>query len=151
VKFLKNDMAEHESDQEQESVVQKAESTNENESTSGDILSEFGPNGLSLSTMQLAADESPTNKNLYQRQNIADASKSNSILSLKEIQSKARKKVSNYYSNTSGPAQLKENKTGIPDKLKSGVENLSGQSLDDVKVHRNSDKPAQLEAHAYAQ
>ena len=31
------------------------------------------------------------------------------------------------------------------------MENLSGYSLDDVKVHYNSDKPAQLQAHAYAQ
>ncbi|MEQ9279041.1 MAG: DUF4157 domain-containing protein, partial [Balneola sp.] len=31
------------------------------------------------------------------------------------------------------------------------MENLSGYSMDDVKVHRNSDKPAQLNAHAYAQ
>lgn len=43
------------------------------------------------------------------------------------------------------------NKTGLPNQLKSGIENLSGFSLDDVKVHRNSDKPAQLQAHAYAQ
>ncbi len=45
----------------------------------------------------------------------------------------------------------RENKTGLPDNLKAGVENLSGYSLDDVKVHRNSDKPAQVQAHAYAQ
>ena len=45
----------------------------------------------------------------------------------------------------------RENKTGLPDNLKTGMENLSGMSLDDVKVHRNSDKPAQLQAHAYAQ
>jgi len=31
------------------------------------------------------------------------------------------------------------------------MENLSGMSLDDVKVHRNSGKSAQLHAHAYAQ
>lgn len=43
------------------------------------------------------------------------------------------------------------NKTGLPDQLKTGIENLSGISLDDVKVHRNSDQPAQLQAHAYAQ
>lgn len=49
------------------------------------------------------------------------------------------------------PIQKKENNTGLPDNLKTGVENLSGISLDDVKVHRNSDKPAQLQAHAYAQ
>ena len=49
------------------------------------------------------------------------------------------------------PAQFKENKTGLPDNLKSGVENLSGHSLDDVKVHYNSSQPAALQAHAYAQ
>ncbi|BDD04508.1 eCIS core domain-containing protein [Aureibacter tunicatorum] len=45
----------------------------------------------------------------------------------------------------------KPNNTGLPDKLKTGVENLSGYSMDDVKVHYNSDMPAQLQAHAYAQ
>ena len=47
--------------------------------------------------------------------------------------------------------QLKKNETGLPDNLKSSMESLSGISLSDVKVHRNSDKPAQLQAHAYAQ
>ena len=47
--------------------------------------------------------------------------------------------------------QKQKNKTGLPDNLKSGIENLSGHSLDDVKVHYNSPKPAQLNAHAYAQ
>uniref|UniRef100_UPI0027B8A1A5 hypothetical protein n=1 Tax=Daejeonella sp. TaxID=2805397 RepID=UPI0027B8A1A5 len=46
---------------------------------------------------------------------------------------------------------VKSNKTGLPDNLKSGVENLSGYSMDDVKVHYNSSKPAQLKAYAYAQ
>jgi len=49
------------------------------------------------------------------------------------------------------PIQKKENNTGLPDNLKSGVENLSGHSMDDVKVHYNSSAPAQLNAHAYAQ
>jgi hypothetical protein len=49
------------------------------------------------------------------------------------------------------PIQKKENNTGIPDNLKSGIENISGFSMDDVQVHYNSDKPAQLQAHAYAQ
>ena len=49
------------------------------------------------------------------------------------------------------PIQKKENNTGLPDNLKTGVENLSGISLDDVKVHHNSSKPSQLQAHAYAQ
>ncbi|VAW70025.1 hypothetical protein MNBD_GAMMA10-1042, partial [hydrothermal vent metagenome] len=49
------------------------------------------------------------------------------------------------------PLQKKENNTGLPDKLKSGMENLSGYSLDHVKVHYNSSKPAAVQAHAYAQ
>lgn len=47
--------------------------------------------------------------------------------------------------------QRKVNKTGMPDVLKNGIEHHSGISMDDVKVHYNSDKPSQLQAHAYAQ
>ncbi len=43
------------------------------------------------------------------------------------------------------------NNTGMPDNLKSGIESLSGYNMDDVKVHYNSSRPAQLNAHAYAQ
>jgi len=53
--------------------------------------------------------------------------------------------------DTLNPIQLRKNNTGLPDNLKSGIENLSGYSMDDVKVHYNSSKPAQLQAHAYAQ
>ncbi len=49
------------------------------------------------------------------------------------------------------PAEKKENRTGLPNNLKAGIENLSGHSMDDVKVHFNSNKPSQLQAHAYAQ
>lgn len=45
----------------------------------------------------------------------------------------------------------KKNKTGLPEALKSGVESLSGYSMDDVRVHYNSGRPAQLQAHAFAQ
>jgi hypothetical protein len=47
--------------------------------------------------------------------------------------------------------QVKSNNTGLPNNLKAGVEALSGYSMDDVKVHYNSDKPTQLQALAYAQ
>lgn len=43
------------------------------------------------------------------------------------------------------------NQTGLPNGLKSGIESLSGISLDQVRVHYNSSQPAQLNAHAYAQ
>ena len=58
--------------------------------------------------------------------------------------------ANNHSAQQHQPIQKKENNTGLPDNLKTGMENLSGMSLDDVKVHRNSDKPAQLQAHAYA-
>lgn len=45
----------------------------------------------------------------------------------------------------------RNNQTGLPDQLKSGIEKLSGVSLDDVKVHYHSPQPAQLQAHAFAQ
>lgn len=49
------------------------------------------------------------------------------------------------------PIQMKENKTGMPDHLKSGIESLSGIDMSDVQVHHNSSQPAQLNALAYAQ
>jgi hypothetical protein len=45
----------------------------------------------------------------------------------------------------------KENKTGLPDNLKAGIEDLSGLAMDDVKVHYHSSKPARLQASAYTQ
>jgi len=40
---------------------------------------------------------------------------------------------------------------GLPQGLRSGIEAISGVDMSGVRVHRNSDKPAQLNAHAYAQ
>jgi hypothetical protein len=68
---------------------------------------------------------------------VTDESRSNSGI--------AREAVSAF------PLQRKENNTGMPDNLKSGIEGLSGIAMDDVKVHYNSSQPAQLQAHAYAQ
>src|SRR6185436_7445673 len=51
----------------------------------------------------------------------------------------------------SGTRPPEVNRTGLPDSLKAGVEHLSGMALDDVKVHYNSGKPAQVQASAYAQ
>lgn len=54
-----------------------------------------------------------------------------------------------------GPAaQLQEpepNRTGMPDSLKAGVESMSGMDMSDVRVHRNSPEPRQINALAYAQ
>lgn len=43
------------------------------------------------------------------------------------------------------------NNTGMPDNLKTGIESLSGFSMDDVRVHYNSSKPAAVQALAYTQ
>lgn len=40
---------------------------------------------------------------------------------------------------------------GLPSQLRAGIEALSGMDMGDVVLHRNSSKPAQLNAHAYAQ
>ncbi len=43
------------------------------------------------------------------------------------------------------------NNTGMPDNLKAGIESLSGFSMDNVRVHYNSSKPATVRALAYTQ
>lgn len=65
-----------------------------------------------------------------------------------------RQKLQSLFGST---AQLSEvpsaqaNQSGLPDTLKAGIENLSGMSMDNVRVHTNSSRPAQLNALAYAQ
>ena len=51
------------------------------------------------------------------------------------------------------PVQAKPepNQTGMPDRLKAGIEMLSGIDMSDVRVHANSPKPARLNALAYTQ
>lgn len=77
----------------------------------------------------------------------ASADRSRQVNEINQLKAMA----ANYSASQRIPIQRKENKTGLPDNLKSGMESISGMSLSDVKVHRNSDKPAQLQAHAYAQ
>lgn len=84
------------------------------------------PEAVAQRRLQSVADNSPQVKQLAQLQAMADHS-------------------------TSQNAPIPENRTGLPNGLKSGIEHLSGYSLDDVQVHYNSDKPARLQAHAYAQ
>jgi hypothetical protein len=49
------------------------------------------------------------------------------------------------------PARAPSAHDGLPPRLKAGIESLSGISMDHVKVHYNSAKPAQMDARAYAQ
>ena len=102
-----------------------------------------------LTLSMLKTQSKKDNKNDSKSSSIGVISdKNSSVNALETLQEKAdsSNKVKQLQSTES-----KMNSTGLPDNLKTGVENLSGYSLDDVKVHRNSDKPAQLQAHAYAQ
>lgn len=48
-----------------------------------------------------------------------------------------------------GKIESRKNETGLPDRLKGGVERLSGMDLSEVRVHYNSEKPAGIGALAY--
>lgn len=67
------------------------------------------------------------------------------------------KRLTTYQKMANNSARTKDSnsghtdKTDLPGKLKTGIEQLSGHAMDDVKVHYNSNKPAQLQAHAYTQ
>lgn len=63
---------------------------------------------------------------------------------------KQKEDVTQFFKRNS-PNIFENKDTGLSDQIKMGIENLSGYSLDDVKVHYNSDKPAQLQALAYTQ
>lgn len=95
--------------------------------------------------LQKLADTSP--KIMQLRSNQDKANNSTQVNKATQLQSLADSSASRQHY----PIQRKENNTGLPDNLKRGMESLSGIALDDVKVHRNSNKPAQLQAHAYAQ
>ena len=51
---------------------------------------------------------------------------------------------------SSAPVQRKAGASGLQEPIKGGIEALSGMSMDHVRVHYNSSKPAQLQALAYA-
>jgi hypothetical protein len=99
-----------------------------------------------LIQLQAAADDQGKGSRITQLQ--SKSAQFTGLSRVAQLQTKSYSKVS-----TTQPSvvQREENKTGLPDGLKSGMESISGMSLSDVKVHRNSDKPAQLQAHAYAQ
>lgn len=106
---------------------------------------ENGPEAIAKRKLQEMINNSPRVQQLKAYQKMAN--KSTRVKQLIQLQTM----VDNYYAKQQQAAQKKVNNTGLSDNLKTGMETLSGMSLDDVKVHQNSDKPAQLQAHAYAQ
>ena len=96
--------------------------------------------------LQAAADDQGKGSRITQLQ-----SKSTQFTGCSRIVQLQAKSYSQISAAQPPVVQREENKTGLSDGLKSGMESISGMSLSDVKVHRNSNKPAQLQAHAYAQ
>lgn len=96
------------------------------------------PESAAHGRLQKMADDSPRTSRLETMQETVNSSPRSAQLRTDSVRS-------------TPSIQAKSNQTGLPDDLKSGVENLSGYALDDVKVHYNSSRPAQLNARAYAQ
>ena len=110
------------------------------------------PEAAQLNRLQQAADKSPEVSQLQVLQdkanNTSEIQESNNP---KLVTDTPQPEKSVLQKKELEHVNQKENKTGLPDALKFGVESLSGTSLNDVKVHYNSDKPAQLQADAFAQ
>lgn len=105
------------------------------------------PQTVAQRKLQDLANNSPKVKQMKAYQ---EAANNGGAKQLRSFQSSIDKPVSEPVQGKFEPLQKKANKTGLPDNLKAGVENLSGLSMHDVKVHYNSGKPAQLQALAFA-
>ena len=88
--------------------------------------------------------------------NLANLSINPKVLKISQLKSHhgLTNRLSNpsFSSNHFDPSnEFQSNKTGLPDQLKAGIENLSGMLMNDVKVHYNSTKPDNFQALAYTQ
>lgn len=63
----------------------------------------------------------------------------------------SKKSIKNLYNQTRIIQRKEKNASGLPEQLKMSIEEKSGLTMEDVKVHYNSQKPAQLQALAYTQ
>ncbi|WP_437890799.1 eCIS core domain-containing protein [Phytobacter sp. V91] len=88
---------------------------------------------------------------MFSRHTTQHQSTRQAVYSSSVTQRKVRHAAMALEDNRAGTVQRQPNKTGLPDNLKSGMENISSMNLDHVKVHYNSAKPAAVQAHAYAQ
>lgn len=93
-----------------------------------------------LKAFQKMADES---EQVQQGKQFAQLANSNSQ---QPIQQKEKNQEENSKEKSEGTSS-----SSLPTQLKSGIEGLSGYSMDDVNVHYNSNQPAQLKAHAFTQ
>jgi hypothetical protein len=107
----------------------------------------------SLSRLQQLADASPQVAQLRRLQALADAyyAPAAQLAGGPEEEELIQGKFATAQPQSQLQQAPRVNNTGLPDQLKSGIESLSGLSMDHVRVHYNSAQPAQLNALAYAQ
>ena len=99
--------------------------------------------------MQRMDEEDALQGKMIQRMDEEDALQGKMIQRMDEEDALQGKMIGGAESAT---IQAKADETGgLPSDLKSGIESLSGMSMDGVRVHRNSAAPAAVQAHAYAQ
>ncbi len=107
----------------------------------------------SLSSLQRLADASPRVAQLRRLQALADGH----YTPVAQLAGAPEEEelIQGQFASAELQPQLQQapraNNTGLPDQLKSGIESLSGLSVDHVRVHYNSSQPVQLSALAYAQ
>lgn len=120
-------------------------------------LEDKRPEAIVQRKTQASADDSPQVRQFKAYQEMADSrpGRGQPAIPYTSINNFASTTIQRQVSEPSPgrfkPVQRQANNTGLPENLKTGAEQLSGFSMDDVKVHYNSSKPAQLQAHAYAQ
>ena len=94
-------------------------------------------------------------QNYYaKKQNITqkkDAPSASSVIDASSQSESLQRKADMANSTAQRVETPRPNNTGMPDNLKAGIESLSGFSMDDVRVHYNSSKPATVQALAYTQ
>ena len=119
-----------------EDTVQKVEEeeTLQGKFDTAQLVEEEEPLQGKFNTLQMAEEEEPLQAKFFPIQLVEDE---------EPLQGK--------FGTVQKQAKQAANNTGMPNQLKSGIEGLSGVDVSDVKVHYNSSKPAQLNAHAYAQ
>lgn len=80
-----------------------------------------------------------------------DASNATAVLDASSQSESLQRKADMANSAAQRAEAPRPNNTGMPDNLKAGIESLSGFSMDNVRVHYNSSKPATVQALAYTQ
>lgn len=120
-------------------VVEQAGSGFFGQEAGSEFSTDGRPETAQLKQLQAAADASPQVQQFRElQQNVTDS----------PMQQEAIQRKGTLEQHSHVPL---DNRGGLPDGLRSGIEQLSGMDMGDVRVHRNSGKAGEAGALAYAQ